>query len=164
MAKRFMGNFFRRNKAQHPATAHPANAHVPKKGGKPEFLRFVLKQLSYQSTYFPELTKTHNRMLAKMEFHKKTIPVITGNIKFDVSLARNIRAMLRLEQKINRLRLSVRKIASLDHAKAVADKARMLEAEFNKYKEANFLIFQKHFGPANGNAGHANGKKRRNGQ
>lgn len=143
------------------AKAHHPKPHVPAEPVRPEYLRFILKQLSYQSRYFPELTGIHNKMLKVVQFHKKTIPIITGNLKLDVKLTRNMRTMLRFEEKINTQRSRALKPLTLEETKAVADEARMFENQFNLLKEENFLIFKQHFGPTK----NANGsRKKRNGQ
>ena len=53
-----------------------------------------------------------NEMIKRINFHKKRIPVITGNAKFDAILTRNWREMHRLKERINNLRLKARGIFS----------------------------------------------------
>lgn len=152
MGKPFFKRIFSRKpkKAQAPVLENNQQKN-------PEYLRFIIKQLAFQSAYFHELTGIHNRMIKKIEFYRKSTPRITGVQKHDIALTRNMRRMRRLEEKINLLRRRVRKLSSLKQAKNVADEARKLESEFNDLKEANFLLFQKHFGPAKNNNG--SGKK-----
>ena len=116
-----------------------------------ENLRFALKQLSFQSKYFPELTAVHNAFLLKPEFYQSSrgkassVPVIIGKISVDRKLALNMHRMRSLEEKINDLRNSTRRATELEHAKEIVDKARVLETEFNGLKEQNFVIFLEHF-------------------
>jgi hypothetical protein len=118
---------------------------------KSDSFRFALRQLSFQSAYFPELLKLHNDFITKPSYHKgakgrKNIVLsITGKRSVDLELALNFHRMMALEKKINALRLQARSIRHLEHAKDVVDKARMLESKFNDIKEKNFLIFLEHF-------------------
>ena len=127
--------------------AEPVQA-TPARPQEPDYMRFIRTQLSYQTKYFPRLTKIHNEFIRKPSFHRKgKVPVITGSARIDAKLVRNMRKMMVLEREINSVRNTATRIKNLEHAKSLVDKARSLESQFNDLKQDNFNLYLDFFGP-----------------
>jgi len=122
------------------------NHKTPKPKPVGPAIKFAIMQLSFQSTYFPELTRVHNRLLKQRDFHHGTKALkITGDLENDTKLMRNMGRMMALEAGINGLRLRARNAIHHESDKLI-DRATRLEQRFNGLKAQNFRIFAKVYG------------------
>jgi len=108
-------------------------------------VKFAIRQIGFQSTYFPELTMVHNRLLRQCDFHHGTkVLKITGEQNADTRLMRNMEHMMALEAQINELRMQSRKNRR-GESDALIDQATGLEHRFSGLKAENLKIFSRFF-------------------
>lgn len=143
---------------------------VPKALQKPRLpnaTRFLLTELSHQSSYIPQLAAVYNRLIRNPVFHQGTTTLsVTGNLITDQAIAQHTAHMERVRDIIRDLKLQAARLAKRRLYKEMVmtlDSIRMAERDFNDAKKENLKALLHNFydkKPSSKKEGILNAKKR----
>lgn len=120
-----------------------------KKNRLPGAQRFLLVELSRQSSYIPALTQVHNKMVRAPFFHEGTgILAVTGKFETDSRIHNNSVRMYEMHEQMRRLGHEAAALGKKKRYQEMdkrIDTIREIEAGFNDAKQENLKLLMHHF-------------------